>query len=246
MRRIHPEPSGELTDDELAGVYAMVPGAEPLVRVNFVSSVDGAVTVDGVSGGLGTPGDKRVFGLLRDLCDVILVGAGTVRAEGYVQARPSARRRERRRALGLAEVPTVAVVSGSLDFDPASPLFTDAETDARTVVLTTEAAPADRRAALARVADVVDAGTALIDPAMAVAALGSRGLNRVLCEGGPALFGTLLAARVVDELCLTVSPRLAGPGAPRIIAGLPTPVQPLTLRHVLEDGDTLLLRYQLG
>src|SRR5215207_7398041 len=110
-----------------------------MLRVNFVSSADGAVTLEEKSAGLSGPADKRVFGLLRDLADVVLVAAGTIRGEGYGYPAFSARRRDRRRALGRAELPTFAILSRSLELDLSSSLFTDAPV--RTVVLTTPDAP---------------------------------------------------------------------------------------------------------
>lgn len=239
MRRLLPDPAADLSDDDLPAAYA-VPTRRHL-RVNFVTSADGAVAVDGVSGGLSSAADRRVFGVLRDLADVVLVGAGTARAEGYSYRAPDGPRRARRRAAGVAELPTFAVVSGSLDLDPTSSLFADAL--ARTVVLTTARAPADRRTALAAVADVLVVGQDTLDPAAALDALADRGLRRVLCEGGPALFGALLAADVVDEVCLTVAPLFAGAGSGRVVAGPPAAARTARLLHVLEDGGTLLLRY---
>ena len=118
VRRLLPEPAGDLTADDLLAAYAPPEDWPRHVRVNFVASADGASSVDGLSGGLSSPADKRVFDLLRDLADVILVGAGTARAEGYGYPPYGADRRARRRALGLAELPTFAVVSGRLDLDP--------------------------------------------------------------------------------------------------------------------------------
>src|SRR5215211_3753095 len=139
MRRLFPDPVADLDLDGTLAAYAPPAGAHRHLRVNFVSSVDGAVTLDGRSGGLSVPADKRVFGLLRDLAEVILVGAGTARAEGYGPPAHSPERRARRRALGLAEVPPLALVTGSLELDPAAPLFTAAA--ARTIVVTSAAAP---------------------------------------------------------------------------------------------------------
>ena len=241
MRQLLPTPSGELTDDDLLAAYAVPAGPGPHVRVNFVASADGAAWLDGRSGGLSSPADKRVFALLRDLADVVLVGAGTVRTEGYSYPGFSDERRARRRALGLAELPTFAVVSGSLDLDPTSRLFTGAPV--RTVVLTSAQAPPYRRAALDPVADVIAAGEERVDLALGVDALVARGLTRILSEGGPVLLGGLVAAGALDELCLTVAPLLAGPGAGRIVAGpARLPVGLRVLRLLSEDGS-LFTRY---
>ena len=246
MRRLLPDPATDLDDTALAEAYALPAGADRHLRMNFVTSADGAATLDGRSGGLSGSGDKRVFGLLRDLADVILVGAGTVRDEGYGPPGYDAGRRARRRGRGLAEVPPYALVSNSLALDPGRPLFTRAE--ARTIVVAPAGVPAERRAALAGVADIVTAGTERVDLAGALAQLADRGLRRVLGEGGPTLFSALLAGGHVDELCLTVSPLLTGPGPVRIVAGAPLPTAPYPLRsmHVLTEDGALFLRYAVG
>lgn len=235
--RVWPEPAAALTDDELV---AGLRGAEPVLRVNFVSSVDGAATRDGLSGGLGDAADRRYFELLRRVADVVLVGAGTVRAEGYGPLRVSDASVAWREANGLTPHPVFALVSGSLDLDAGSRIFTEAPV--RPIVVTTAGHDVS---AFGEVADVVEVGTGeLIDPPAAVAALHARGLTRILCEGGPHLFGSLLAADVVDELCVTVEPTLEAGDARRIAAGgLPEP-RGLELAHVLRAGSTLLLRYR--
>jgi len=219
---------------DLTTHYAYPDGlTAPHVRVNFVASTDGAVTVDGRSGGLGGEADRRVFGTLRELADVVLVGAGTVRTEDYRGARKPTR--------GRATPPPIAVVTGSADLDPGARLFTD--TQVAPIVLTGPDAPADRRAALAAAgADVVVLDP--LSPAAVLDELGRRGLHRVLCEGGPRLFGDLVAADLVDELCLTVAPVLAAGEAGRIAVG-PAGSPPRSLRLVgaLEEDGALLLRY---
>src|SRR5437899_1114982 len=149
MRQLLPRYAEEV---DLDATYA-VPD-RPHLRANMVASVDGAASADGRSGGLSGPADKALFATLRGLTDVVLVGAGTVRAENYGPAHPSPKRRAWRRAMGLAEVPPIAVVSGRLDLDPAGRFFTE-DVIARPLVLTCAAAPADRRGALAKVADVL-------------------------------------------------------------------------------------------
>ncbi|MEP6853176.1 MAG: pyrimidine reductase family protein [bacterium] len=218
------------------------------VRVNFIVSADGGVSVAGRSRGLQTPGDNRVFAVLRDLADVVLVGSGTARAEGYSAVKPDARRAAARRQHGLAAALPVAVVSRSLELDPASALFTRAQRGARTIVVTCAAAPGDRRRELSEAADVLVAGTETVDLADAVAQLAARGLRRVLCEGGPSLFRDLVSAGVASEICLTVSPLLAGPGSGRIVAGSPWPdgAQRLRLAGLLEEEGALFCRYRLG
>jgi riboflavin biosynthesis pyrimidine reductase len=233
MLRLWPDPGFEpLTDEQIIALYGRPPG--PWLRVNFAASLDGAASVSGLSAGLSSPDDKRVFGILRMLCDALVVGAGTVRAEQYHALRLSPDRCAWRRDHGLAEYPTLVVVSHRLDLDPAQAAFSDAPV--RPIVLTTTPRPSP----LDAVADVVAAG----DLAAAVGALRERGLHQLLSEGGPSLFGALTGAGLVSELCLTLSPLLAGAGAGRISAGAPfDPPAALSLRHVLRADSQLLLRY---
>lgn len=250
MRQVYPG-GAALTDAALAGLYAYPdPGAPPQcwVRANMVASLDGAASLDGRSGGLSSEADEQVFAMLRALTDVILVGAGTARAERYGPVRPES---EGLRWAWLRDGRTpsapIAVVTRALDLDPASPLLADAPPSGRTIVITTEAAPAARRAAAARTAEVIVAGEAMVDMKAATDALAGRGYQRVLCEGGPHLLAQLAGEGLLDELCLTLSPLVAGPGADRIVAGgLPLPgggAEPVTLKHALEAEGFLLCRY---
>lgn len=241
IRRLSPGPIGDPLDDaRLVDAYAVT--ADVHLRANFVTSTDGAVAVDGRSAGLSGDADKRVFGILRMLCDALLVGAGTLRQEQYRALRLDQRRRDWRRRQGRPAQPTLVVVSGSLDLDPALPALADAPV--RPIVLTTSDAPAHRRRRLAPVADLVVAGERTVDLAAGLDALRDRGLRHLLCEGGPLLLGTLTAVDAVDELCLTVAPLLAGAGAGRITAGPSGPVRPMRLHQVLAaDDGMLLLRY---
>lgn len=226
-----PTREADVGDERLLDLYETGPG----IRVNFVSSLDGAASRDGRSGGLGGPADRRVFALLRTLADVVLVGAGTVRAEGYRGELVDAESAAWRAAHGRTAHPGFAVVSARLDLDPA----VLADSPVRPRVLTLASASPARRAALAEVADLVDVGESAIDVARLRAALGSA---RVLCEGGPRLFATLLAADAVDELCLTIAPTLEGGDAGRIAQGaLPAP-RPMTPSLVLLGDGELLLR----
>ena len=241
MRQIWPvAPVGELDDAALTELYRPDRG-RPGLRVNFVTSVDGAVEIDGYSKGLGSPADKRVFARLRWYPDVLLLGAGTLRHEGYGPIRLAGAATSWRQEQGLTPYPRLVIVSGRLDLSPTHPALADAPL--RPIVLTRADAPADRRAALADVADVLVVGESSVDLAAGLAELHRRGLTQVLCEGGPHLFGALTAAGLVDEVCLTVSPLLAGAGAGRITAGPPTTPHGLPLAHVLIEDDTLLLRY---
>ena len=238
MRQLFPH---SVDDVDLLAAYAP-PADGPHVRVNFVSSIDGAATVGGVSDGLSGAADKRVFGTLRTLADVVLVGAGTARAEGYGPAKVNAARQEWRLSHGYAALPPIAVVSGRGDLDVGTPFFTDAV--ARPIVYTLTAVDATRLNALRAVAEVVTFDGPTVPARSVVDDLVSRGLRRVLCEGGPHLFGDLLAAGAVDELDLTISPKLAGGSLPRIIDGSALLVpQSMAVTHVLTEDVFLFLRY---
>ncbi|MGQ0433319.1 MAG: pyrimidine reductase family protein [Microthrixaceae bacterium] len=239
MQRLWPDPA-PVDDVEalVAGELRPVPSTRPWLLVNMVTSLDGAVTVDERSGGLARPADKQLFIALRSVADVILVGAGTVRAEGYGPPRPTAATRAARIARGQAETPTLVIVSRSLDLDPSAPRFTEAE--ARPIVITC-AEPADRPLEdLREVADVIVTGSATVDLPAAMTELYARGVRTVTCEGGPHLNGDLLVADLIDEWALTLSPLLVGGDARRATTGpLPEPAA-LHLDRLLE-GDGLLL-----
>jgi riboflavin biosynthesis pyrimidine reductase len=245
----------------LAALYAYPDTPEraaPWLRANMISSVDGAATVNERSGQLSGPADRLVFAILRSLADVILVGAGTARAEKYRPVReqevwPTLRE-------GRPLTPPIAVVTRELDLDLDGPLVTGGSGAARTIVVTTDAAQAGRRAAAAAHAEVVLAGRDSVSPAAAVGALADRGYRRVLVEGGPTLLRQVTDADLLDELCVTFSPLLAGGPAGRIL-GPPEAAGPgrggragpaawhgaaarLALAHVLEDRGSLLCRYQ--
>jgi riboflavin biosynthesis pyrimidine reductase len=269
VRQIFPAAAGQQLGEPVADpagqpvLAALYPYPEegeqagrPWVRANMISSADGAATVDGRSGGLSGPADRAVFSVLRSLADVILVGAGTARIEQYrpvqlAETWPALR-------AGRPPTPPIAVVTRQLaGLDPDGPLLAAGPGQARTIVVTTEAAPADLRAQAARVADVIVAGPDLVQPDAIIGALAERGYRRVLTEGGPQLLAEIVAAGLLDELCLTVSPVLAGGWAGRIMAsaplggprpgraGRPADLGPVGLRlaHVLEDSGHLLCRY---
>ena len=233
--------SSDLRESDLAALYAYPDG--PWLRANMVSSADGAAMVEGLTSGLSSQADRRLFALLRTLADVIVVGAATVRAEKYKPVRQHELWPDLRP--GRTPTPPIAVVTARLDLEPSSPVIDMAPPSARTIVITTAQAPADRRAALQERADVIVAGQETVDLKAAVAALAERGHRRMLTEGGPRLLAQIATAGLLDELCLTIGPLLAGPGADRILAGQQpaASAQPLTLAHVLEDNGFLFCRY---
>jgi riboflavin biosynthesis pyrimidine reductase len=237
-------PSGLWRDWPLSpdGLVELYPGGpDPTLRVNFITSLDGAVSVDGLSGGLHGPGDREIFETLRMVCDALIVASGTVRAENYRALRLTEPARAWRRARGLPEFPLMVIVSGSLDLDLGQPVFADAPI--RPIVVTRSSAPVDRVAEVSAIAEVLAVGDDAVDLPAAVAALHERGATQLLCEGGPRLLGALVAADLVTELCLTVSPLLVGGGPGRIAAGAPGMPRRMSLRHALSVEDMLFLRY---
>jgi riboflavin biosynthesis pyrimidine reductase len=226
----------------LADLYAY-PDPVPrggYVRANMVATLDGAAgDATGSSRGISGPADVAVLGVLRALADVVLVGARTARAEDYrpLPARPAFT--ERRAAAGQSPAAVVAVVTGSGELDAGSPLWAPG---AASLVVTCEGAPLARLRALAGEERVVVAGEDAVDPVRAVAALAGRGMRRVLVEGGPTLLGEVMAAGVLDELCLTWSPVAIGGQAPRIAHGAPAGLR-LRAAHLLEADGLLLGRW---
>jgi 5-amino-6-(5-phosphoribosylamino)uracil reductase len=241
-----------LDDDELPLLYAY-PDVDPerqttWVRANFISSIDGGATVAETSGGLGGPGDRALFGLLRALADIIVVGAGTVRVENYAGAHLSVTHRQHRRARGQSEVPRLAIVTESGHLDRDLPVFT--QTEVQPLVLTCTASAAalrHRLAGLVDPADVVDCSDGdpdRVDEAAVLAAVSAPGRHRVLTEGGPTLLSSFIARDLLDELCLTVAPYVVGGQARRIATGPEQVRTPMRCAHVLtDDAGYLYTRY---
>jgi riboflavin biosynthesis pyrimidine reductase len=244
-------PGGQsVTDQQLAALYAYphMPEAGRWLRANMVTSLDGAATLAGRSGGLSGEGDRQVFAMLRSLADVIVVGAGTARAEGYEPIKPGV---EGTRWEWLREGRTpsapIAVITGRLDLDPDSALLAASPSHARTIIYTTEAAPQrQRRAATDAGSEVVILGQHRVDLTAVLDDLASRGHRRILTEGGPHLLNQFAGQGLLDELCLTLSPLLTGPDAGRIVrpdgTGGTIP-RHLSLAHALADEAFLLCRY---
>ena len=205
--------------NELAAIYT--PPTTPWLRVNMVSTADGAATgPNGLSGSINNEVDGRVFRLLRELADVIVVGAGTARAEGY---QPAAK--------------PIVLVSRSGEV----PDSLRTATSGSVLMATTEAAAGTARQALGD-DNILVLGGAVVDLALLKPALAARGLPNILCEGGQHLLTTLLAAGAVDELCATTVPQLVGGPYRRITEG-PAIDVPLELMLLLEDAGTLIARW---
>ena len=239
MRRLLPSP-GEIPDDlALAEAYRLPAGRS--LRMDFIASLDGSIAVGGVSEGLQSPGDQRVFRVLRALADVVLVGHGTASAEGYGRVGPDTPLGRLRTSLGRPATVPIAVVSRRASLAPGDKLAVPG-----TLLITCGSTDADRRAALTDAGvDVLVCGKEDVDLPGALDALARRGLEQVTCEGGPQLLRSALAAGVVDELDLSIAPALVGGGV-RLVGDQPlTDVARLDLRSLLEEDGMLFARYRV-
>lgn len=240
--RLAPEP-GEPGLHDLYAHPEPARGRRSAVRANMIATVDGSAQgPDGRSRSINGPADWRVFRVMRAVADVVLVGAGTARAEGYTPLPVPADLRAARAARGQAPDLELALVTGSGELPEGL-----RGTDRPPYVVTVAANPrlAELRAELGD-GRVLVAGDRDVDLAAALGALADRGLTRVLAEGGPRLLTDLVRAGLVDELCLTTSPLLvAGPGL-RAVQG-PEWLDPLPARpaHLLHHDGMLLGRWVL-
>jgi riboflavin biosynthesis pyrimidine reductase len=232
-------PQAGVVDDLLGLVLGSnrIVSGRPWVLINMVASLDGATTVDGSSRGLGDADDLAMFKALRAVPDVILVGAGTARADDYGPIRLDEERVERRRAIGKEHLPRLAVLSSTLDFDPSAKLFS--KPDSPPIILTGPDADPDRLRALEPVAEVVILGELRVEEV-----IGHFGSGVVLCEGGPRLNSQLAAAGVVDELNLTMAPLIVGGDSKRIMQGasINTPLE-MELDRIIAGERSLFFRY---
>ena len=244
---VHDLQRGAVLTDALSP-YLEVDRARPRhecwVTGHMVAGLDGTAAVAGRVGSLSTAPDQSLFPRVRQIADVVLVGAETVRREGYGPIRLTDEAREQRQRQGKSPTPPLAVVSRSLDFDWSAKVFADAPPDARTHIITCEAADPVRRAEAEDVAVVILAGGERVEPAAAMQALAELGQRVVLCEGGPTWLGELVAADRLDELCLSISPLMGGDPLPMAVtppgAGLTT----FVLRNAMVEDSTLFLRYE--
>ena len=220
------------------------PSGRPWVLVNMIASLDGATAVDGKSGGLGGPADKAVFRALRTVPDAILVGAGTARAETYGPVKLDEQSRAMRLGRAQREFPRLVIVSGRLDLDETSPMFTDSIEPP--IVFTTEEADPANLAALDAVAEIVRCGATTVALRLAMAHLVAAGIRTVLCEGGPTLNGHLVEADLVDEWCQSIAPMLVVGDSARVSftasgTGAAHPAN-LQITRVLEQDGFLFVR----
>lgn len=245
MQRLFPTPGTAALRELYAGLTLPVRGPRRpwWVAMCMVASADGAAATGGRSGGLGGEADRLALARLRGAGDAVLVGAATVREEGYGPLVGPRERREDRRSRGLAAVPRLVVLTNSGNLDPASAPFTHPEQ--RPLVLTSEARAEDVRRHLDDAADVVAAGATAVDLPAALGHLAGLGLSRIVCEGGPRVNGQLLGQGLVDEAFVTIAPLTVAGDAPRIAQGPGREqLSPLRLESVWHHEGDLLLRYR--
>ena len=246
VRQLLPEPAEGVDPLELYPRASRVTSlGRPWVMVNMISSADGAIAVDGTSGDLGGPADQAVFAAIRASADWILVASGTVRAERYTIPRGTERSRAERLTTGKAERARIAVVSASLDMALDLPLFADQRPgDDQPVILTGSSTPGGAVARFENVAEVKRLGVSRPTPSAILDELHSRGARVVLAEGGPTFNGQLVDAGIVDELCLTIAPLIAGGASSRIVSASTTDTPlAMDLAHLLEADGLLFARY---
>ena len=230
--------------DPYLAVDRSQPKRECWVTGHMVAGLDGTASVGGRVGSLSTAPDQALFPRVRQIADIVLVGAETVRREGYGPIRLSEEAKEQRRRQGRPPNPPLAVVSRSLAFDWTANVFADAPEDARTHLITCAAADPVRRAEAEAVATVIVAGDDRVEPAAAMRALAELGHRVVLCEGGPTWLGELVAADRLDELCLSISPLMGGDQLPVSVTPPGAGLAMFELQAAMVEAHTLFLRYE--
>jgi riboflavin biosynthesis pyrimidine reductase len=242
----HLQPGADVL--EVLGPYLEVDRSRPRhdcwVTGHMVAGLDGTASVDGRVGVLSTAPDQALFRQMRQIADIVLVGAETVRREGYGPVTLTEEAQALRRRQGKSATPPLAVVSRSLEFDWTTKVFTDAPADARTHVITCAAADPERRAEAERHSTVIVAGDDRVEPAAAIQALARLGRRVVLCEGGPTWLGELVAADRLDELCLSISPFMGGDPLPISVTPPGAGLAEFDLLGTMAEGSTLFLRYE--
>jgi riboflavin-specific deaminase-like protein len=243
MQRLLPDPGPTTVEQQLDSYRPWEEPHEerPLVAMNFAATVDGRATIAGVSGPIGSDTDTAMLAGLRTRFDAVMIGAGTMRAERYGRPVASQEKRESRERLGLPPDPLMVIVSGRLDLPWDAPLFN--EGDGRVLIFTaSEAEPPET----ATVVEVIR-HQRFVEMVEALRQLRQElGVRALLCEGGPGLHGELEGGGMVDDLFLTIAPKLVGGEAPRIVEGDLPGIAPLQLEWLLEEDGELFLRYRRG
>jgi riboflavin-specific deaminase-like protein len=241
MRRLLPDPGPTTVEQQLDSYEPWEEPHEerPLVAVNFAATVDGRASIAGVSGPIGSAADTKMLGRLRTRFDAVMIGAGTMRAERYGPLPNDPERRQQRERLGLSPDPLMVIVSGRLDLPWDATLFTGG--GGEVVIFTASEADPPETATPVRIVrhdkfvNIVEALRQL---------RGEFGIQALICEGGPGLHNQLEGAGFVDDLFLTIAPKLSGGDAPRIIEGDLPGITELQLAWLLEEDSELFARYR--
>jgi riboflavin-specific deaminase-like protein len=240
MRRLTPDPGPTTVEQQLDGYRPWEKAHEdrPYVAVNFAATVDGRAAIGGVSGPIGSATDTAMLAGLRTRFDAVMIGAGTMRAERYGRLAGDREQRQRHERAGLPHDPLMVIVSGRLDLPWDAPLFTAG--GGRVLIFTASEAEPPQTATSLRIVrhdgfvDLVEALRQLRQ---------EHGIRALLCEGGPGLHGELEGGGMVDDLFLTIAPKLAGGDTPRILEGDLPEVAELELSWLLEESGELFARY---
>lgn len=242
LNRLFPR-TGETTAEELVGqldLGSRAPAARPYVVVNMVSTLDGRAALEGNTRGLGSEQDRRLFHLLRAAGDALLVGAGTARIERYGEAVRTDELRAVRERHGLDPVQPTVIVSGRLLLPSDLPLL---QSPGAPVIIAT-AADHDLEGVEA---DVVYERTGDDLPLLLARLRSEHGIRSLVCEGGPTLLSYLLAAGLVDELFLSIAPKLSGGGDEPAVTTGPALLEPAhaDLVWLCESDGELFTRWRI-
>lgn len=240
MERLVPEPGPTSVVDQLDAYrpWEDPPADRPRVALNFASTLDGRASIEGHSGPIGSDTDTAMLVGLRQRCDAVMIGAGTMRVERYGRIIADPQKRARREALGLPGDPLMVLV-GSLDLPWDAELFTDG--GGRVVIFTGDEGDPP---ATATPVEVIREAEGRVDMTKAMSILrADHDVRALLCEGGPRLHSQLQAGGLADELFLTIAPKLVGAGTTILEGALPE-VAELDLVWLLQEGSELFARYR--
>jgi riboflavin-specific deaminase-like protein len=241
MQRLLPDPAPTTVERQLAGLdlVDLAYSDRPYVVMNFVTSLDGRAAIEGRSGALGSDRDTEMLQMLRTRVDAVMIGAGTMRAERYGRIVSDPALRARRERIGLSHDPLAVIVSGRLDLPWDAKLFTSG--DGRVLIFTaSEAEPPETETPVR-----VERHEVSVDIVEALRYLRQeREIRALLCEGGPRLHDQMQASRTVDELFLTIAPKVVGGEEPRVIEGELPQVVDWELAWLLEEEGELFGRYR--
>jgi riboflavin-specific deaminase-like protein len=241
VQRLLPNPGPTTVEQQLSGLdlIDLAYDDRPYVVVNFATTLDGRAAIDGHSGPIGSDTDTEMLQLLRTRVDAVMIGAGTMRAERYGRIVSDPALRARRERIGLPHDPLAVIVSGRLDLPWDAPLFTDG--GGRVLIFTASEAEPPQTETPVR----VERHEVGVDIAEALRHLREeRGIRALLCEGGPGLHSQLQATELVDELFLTIAPKLPGGEEPHILEGDLPQIGLWELAWLLEERSELFARYR--